>query len=357
VNSEVRIGAKRLYDYLAVKHWNGRALVGPDPGIRLNYRFGRFAKSYLSLLPWKDDLYYLQAQGYWILGNWCLGELTGDPEHEEIAVRCSKYMIEQQGDDGSWLYPNREWRGRVANAEGTWGSLGLLASYRKTGDEVFLLAARAWHDYLVKEIGFQVEGDAWAVNYFAHRRGARVPNNSAFVLRFLAELADVTGDESHMKPCPGLLEFMRTVQKATGEFPYSVAGEVKSKVMPHFQCYQYNAFQCLDLLRYYELTREAVVLPLIVKALAFLQEGLTADGHARYQCGNRYRAVTYHTAALGAAFAKAGRLGVAGYDYQMLAERSYASLLAQQRPDGGFPIHEGTIESFAMAVPILDTWP
>ena len=46
------------------------SLSGPDPGIRFNTRVGRFVKSYFSLLPWSDNLVYMQAQGYWIFGNW-----------------------------------------------------------------------------------------------------------------------------------------------------------------------------------------------------------------------------------------------------------------------------------------------
>ncbi len=69
---ELLDAAKRLHRYLFNNHWTGHALIGPDPGIRFNYRIGRFIKSYFSSIDWKDDLYYLQGQGYWILGNWLL---------------------------------------------------------------------------------------------------------------------------------------------------------------------------------------------------------------------------------------------------------------------------------------------
>lgn len=62
--------ATKLHKYLVDTHWNSGVLSGPDPGIQWNYRIGRFVKSYLRRLPWKDQLCYLQAQGYWVLGEW-----------------------------------------------------------------------------------------------------------------------------------------------------------------------------------------------------------------------------------------------------------------------------------------------
>ena len=62
--------ACRLHAYILKEHWDGRALSGPDPGIRISARIGRFVKSYLNFLPWSDRLIYMQANGYWILNNW-----------------------------------------------------------------------------------------------------------------------------------------------------------------------------------------------------------------------------------------------------------------------------------------------
>ena len=74
---------------------------------------------------------------------------------------------------------------------------------------------------------------------------------------------------------------------------------------------------------------------LVEKLLLFLRLGLADDGHALYECGSRYRAVTYHAAALGAAFSGAGQLGISGYDE--LSDRAFRYVLNRQRPDGGFP--------------------
>ncbi|GEM_PF-111603 len=328
--------AERLHRYLVARHWRVGALVGPDPGIRFNYRIGRFIKSALPGVRWDDDYYYLQAQGYWALANWWLFARTGEEVYRDIALHCSETVLARQRGDGAWEYPNREWKGRVATAEGTWGCLGLLEGYRRTGDRRFLDGVLRWHDYLVKVIGFQRRGDELAVNYFAHRgQGERVLNNSAFALRFLAELADATGDLGYTWPCAGLITFLRRAQRPTGEFPYTVAGAGGSRGRAHFQCYQYNAFQCLDLIHYCEVAQDPSALSLVEGALRFLGTGLGGDGHAHYECGNPHRAVAYHTAALGAAFARAEALGIRGYGG--LAERAYAHLLRLQRPDGGFP--------------------
>src|SRR6266851_474161 len=69
--------ATRLHGYLATTHWNGRALEGPDSGVRFNWRVGRFVKSYLRSLPWSDKLVYLQGQGYWIFDNWLMADVFG----------------------------------------------------------------------------------------------------------------------------------------------------------------------------------------------------------------------------------------------------------------------------------------
>jgi uncharacterized protein YyaL (SSP411 family) len=337
--------AMRLHQYLVSRHWNGNALIGPDVGIRLNYRFGRFIKGYIPRINWNDDYFYVQGQGYWILANWQLFLNTREERFHRMAVCCSDYLLTQQRKDGAWIYPNPEWHGRIATAEGTWGSLGLLESYRRTGDAKFLASAIAWHEFMVQKIGFQQAGTELAVNYFCGRTGARVPNNSAFVLRFLAELWAITRQASYLTHCRGLLKFLQSAQCGTGEFPYAIEGKSSGKRRQHFQCYQYNAFQCLDLMRYYELTEDPAALPLIERTLSFLRHGLAEDGHAFFDCGNGNREVTYHTGVLAQAFARARQVGIEGYD--SFADRAYTYLLTSQRPDGGFVFSRGDYSLFS----------
>jgi hypothetical protein len=77
---------------------------------------------------------------------------------------------------------------------------------------------------------------------------------------------------------------------------------------------------------------------MLERALSFLATGQEDDGHVLYQCGDRSRAVIYHTAATAAAFATADGMGIPGY--RRRAERAYAWVLRQQRSDGGFPHSE-----------------
>jgi hypothetical protein len=322
-----------LHRYLVARHWKGAALKGPDPGIRFNYRIGRFVKNYLPAAAWNDDLYYLQAQGYWVIANWRLYGRTHDHAYRDIATRCAERIVTEQRTDGAWDYPNPEWRGRVATVEGIWGSLGLLETFRQTGDAIFLQHALRWHTFLVNSVGFLRMGDELSINYFAGAVGVRVPNNSTDALRFLAELADATGNPGYLQPCGGLLTFITRAQKTTGEFPYAVEGVGGHAPWPHFQCYQYNAFQCLGLMRYHELTGDPAPLPVIAGVLEFLRTGLAEDGHAFYQCGNQHRAVTYHAAAVGAAFAQAGQLGMKGYED--LSDRAFSYVRLMRQADGG----------------------
>jgi hypothetical protein len=327
---------RRLFAFLADHHWTGDALMGPDCGVRFNYRVGRFIKSYLRRLPWRDDLYYLQSQAYWILASMELQGATGDPRYGEMVAPTAKKIIRRQTAEGAWTYPNPEWSGRIATAEGTWASLGLLAAYHATGDEAFLNGAIRWHTFVERAIGFQKSLGGEAVNYFAGRAGSAVPNNSAFLLRFLGELAAATGNDAYLVRCDGLVRFLAAAQRSNGEFPYTVPGPAAGATnVEHFQCFQYNAFACLDLFRYRDSVGDDAVSSLIAQVLGFLTEGVGEDGHTRYECGPDRRRVTYHTAATAAAFANASKRGWP--DHAAHAARSFAHLLSLQRDDGSFP--------------------
>ena len=332
---ETLAAAKRLHAYLLRRHWREDRLVGPDSGVRFNYRAGRYLKSYLQFIPWRDAQYYLQAQGYWTLSNWRLSELDGAQGFAEAARRCTDSTLAAQRSDGAWDYPNPAWRGRVTAYEGVWAALGLLETYRRTGNSAALDGAIRWHTFLTREIGFQEFDGTLAANYFAGRSACAVPNASTDVLRFLAELADASGSSEYREPCARLLEFLERVQEPTGELPYEVSTETNQSRMEHFQCYQYNAFECLGLMRYLRLTADERAHPVIERTLRFLASGVAPDGYARYACGRTSRRVTYHAAALAACFAEATRLGIVGYED--LGQRTYRWVLERQRGDGSFP--------------------
>ncbi|MGE0761559.1 MAG: hypothetical protein AB7F89_09140 [Pirellulaceae bacterium] len=325
--------ALQVHTYLVTHHVRDGALIGPDPGVRFNYRIGRFGKSYLPWIPWHDDLYYLQAQGYWILAN---GLLTrhGQDRFAELARLASRQIVRRQRADGAWDYPNREWRGRVATVEGVWASLGLLNTFRRERRDEYLAAVLRWHTFFEAHIGFQTCRHGLAVNYFAGESSSPVPNNSVLLLRYLAALAEATGDDKYLQACPALLDFVQHAQSPCGELPYVIGAPGKQ----HFQCFQYHAFMMIDLAEYARLTGDARAFPIAERMRTFLGGALTAAGDARYACGCEHRTVNYHTAAVAAALSLPPW---SDSDSSDLAQRAYARLVSQIRPDGAVPHSRG----------------
>jgi len=311
-------------------------LVGPDPGVRFNYRIWRFLKNCRPRYDWGDNLYYLQAQGYWILANWLLSDQCDD-SFARLAIEASNQVVQNQRDDGGWDYPNREWKGRVATVEGIWASLGLFESYRQTKQDRYLQSSLKWHQFFEQKIGFQFLGDKTAVNYFAETISDPVPNNSALTLRYLANLASVTGNNAYLEPCAGLLRFVRSSQLESGEVPY-VFGDPKRQ---HFQCFQYQAFMFLDILEYYRLTNDDEARGVLIAQARFLSKGISPSGFAYYQCGQHHRTVNYHTAVVAAALQFANAFCDESEQYSNIASKAVQHLLSKQHKDGSFPHSRG----------------
>lgn len=328
---------QRLHRYMMKRHWTGSVVAGPDPGIRLNARFGRFVKSIVPFVPWSDELVYMQSQAYWIMNNWLLYGATGDETFRSIAVATSDAVLERQLAAGYWEYPNPEWRGRIATVEGCFAALGLLDSYDKTSDARYLEAALAWYAYMKLGVGFRSqEREDWlAVNYFAHvdTDGGGVPNNSTLVLWLLARLYETTENDSYLDLTAPLAQWLSDSQLGTGELPYLV-GATPATDRIHFLCQQYNAFEFMDLAHYYRITKDETVWPLMKRLAAFLSEGFTQGGYARYDCGNERIEVTYYTAALAQALQQATTMGLG--DFAKLSTAGYERVIGQQRADGGF---------------------
>jgi hypothetical protein len=334
-----RAMALKVHRYMEDHFVQQGAVVGPDPGVRFNYRLWRFLKCYTPWIPWRDGLYYLQCQGYWVTANWLLARDCQD-HYGQLALQATDQIVERQRPSGAWDYPNPEWKGRVATVEGIWAALALLASYRRSGRDVYLQRALKWHEYFSTQIGYQTYRGWTAVNYFNARPGNPVPNNSAVALRYLADLADATGTAAYRVKCGPMVDFLRQVQLPSGEFPY-IVDEPRKR---HFQCFQYHAFFYLDVLNYYLLSRDEQVLPMLRLLLQFLQEGVAADGSCYYQCQQPYRTVNYHTAAIAAALISTDHVCLSTDErnaYRALAERALGYLARRQAADGSFPHSRG----------------
>lgn len=324
---------RRLADYLVINHFDGSALVGPDPGLRFNARLWRFGKSMLRWLPWADDRMFMQTQGYWIWCNWMLYEMLGEDRFQQNALQTTRSLQSRQTEEGYWHYPLPQWRGRIATVEGNYGALGCIESFRRTQDPAFLQCALQWFEMLINRIGFIPYEDTLTIRYFAGRSGSMIPNNTTLTLQFLAELYDITGEKTVRAYDEQMIGFLSLSQKESGELPYALAppGEQGRE---HFLCYQYNAFQFIDLARTWELTKHGGIYDILSRLIRFLKTGQAPDGHCMYKCGKAYPEVTYYTAALGAAFLKAESIGLGAYGGD--AERAFEHVLTRQNRRGGF---------------------
>jgi len=415
----------RLHGHLARRHVRAGLLMGPDPGIRLNLRLWRFAKSYLGLREGPEKHVFLQGQAYWVLANWLLHDLrlmhqahavpladgTAVPDSDSVfndqARAASEAIVHLQLAYGSWPYPLRERRHLKATIEGNWASLALLESYRWTRDEHYLRAALQWRDFLFSRIGFQSYQGTLAVNYFDQPRG-NIPNNSTNTLWLLAALSELAtppakgnaGQASKMfsqgsrqepagrpfgdceedsgpspstnssepdgRPldenagtskqapagrashslCPegrraemeekiqGLLGFLHLAQRPNGEFPYILASPYEKEKI-HYLCYQYNAFEFLDILHFSRLRPGPQAEDLLRPLAGFLETGMDPKGFARTSCLSPNPRALYYTAAVATALWKAYTIGLLPSADRSL--KSLERLLDYQRPDGSFP--------------------
>lgn len=329
-------GALKLHNFLYQQFWDGEKLLGPDCGVRFNRILWRFGKSYLDFVPWNDNYCYLQAQGYWVLCNWQLYTITGENQYADLAIQCANGILKDQSPEGYWVYPHPGWKGRIGTVEGVFAALGMLATYERTGKTDLLIGIQKWHDYLIRNTGFQKTDAGLAINYFSNKPVGLVPNNSTHALAFFGRMAAIMGDNSYIQYCPALIAFLASVQMETGELPYSLKGEQgDGRDRIHFQCYQYHAFQLQHLAMYYDAVQDDSVLPIIRKIAQFIAGSVREDGSTKFDCLGSSVRVIYHTAAVASALGIARRMGL--HDAIELENRAYDYVLSHQHENGGFP--------------------
>jgi hypothetical protein len=351
-NAELRHAAERLHAHLLKRHYSHGLLRGPDAGIRFQLRLWRFCKAGLNFIPWNDNYVFMQSQGYWILANWMLHELTAEDKYRTVALESTEATLRLQQPGGFWLYPLPERKHLIATVEGNWGAAGLLASFAREGRQKFLQAAERWYDYLLRSVGFQAHTSGKAINYFDRPRG-KIPNNSVEAVWLFVRLWNATRDARFLEHLDALLDFLESVQLPTGELPYIVDGPYE-KGRSHYLCYQYNAFQFLKL-AWAAALRDDVRLGRMLAGLAgFLAQGVTPSGASAVDCSHDRPETDYFTAVLAAALQEAHRRAVQASPadaapkpetetpaLELLSQRCYARLLERQRADGSFAYTTG----------------
>lgn len=301
--------------------------------MRWNIRVWRFVKSYLPLLRPRERYFFLQGQAYWACASWTLADLTGDPSYAAAAREASRVIRIAQRPDGAWDYPLPERRHLVATVEGDFGAVAMLEAYARDADPDWLAGARAWHDHVEREIGYQAHGGGLSVNYFQKPRGL-VPNNTCEWVWVLGKLAQATGDDRFRYRIPALLTFLGAVQLPSGEMPYELAGGSEPRTRTHYLCYQYNAFQCLKLAWYAHASGDAVARRLAERISDFLATGVRANGAVRASCTSELPEVIYYADAVALALHTVSAYG--WREHSALADRAFRWVIAQQRADGGF---------------------
>lgn len=329
--------ALKLYHWLEKEHLRDGLLCGPDPGVRFNWRAGRFFKSVFPSLARGEDYIFMQTQGYWVIGNRMLRALTGESRYSDAARRCAESVLRLETAEGFWPYPLPQRRGLIATLESMWGAAALLDGYELDSRPELLEGAVRACDFIIRNIGFQPHGQGEAINYFQRPRG-KVPNNSVTAVWFFLRMWKATGDSRLLEHVPALARFVESVQLPSGEIPYIVEGP-NERAREHYLCFQYNAFQFL-----YMTWAEALV-PGTWSAAAprrlaeFLENGVRGTGACLIDCSGVRGEVDYYTAALGAALNRADRLGFSAR--RDLSQRCFARLLARQQPGGGFAFSTG----------------
>jgi hypothetical protein len=158
------------------------------------------------------------------------------------------------------------------------------------------------------------------------------------VLYFLAKLKEATGDDRYLEKAPSLISWLYDVQLESGELPYGVRGAPDGAGdWIHFLCYQYNAFEFMDLVIYYRLTGDASVFDILRPLARYLAGGLTPAGFAKYDCHHDTPEVPYYTLAVAQALSQASELGLG--DFDRLVTRAYRQVLDKQRANGRFAYH------------------
>ena len=330
----------KLYDYLLRTHVHNGRVIGPDIGLRWNKVLFHLIKSYIHFVPWNDNYIFMQSLAYWININCRRYQTFRDSESLELIKDAAKCIVSLQRPEGHWTYPLKAWEDKIATVEGNFAALGLIDAYEITNEKVYLESATLWIDCLLKNIGFIEYGtDGLAIKYFAEDRKGAVPNNTTLTLKLLSRSKQVSISTNRVtsEEINKLAHFLACCQLNSGELPYQLRNK-SSKGRTHYQCFQYNAFEFLDLCDTIDVL-ELNALPSVIYGLAkFISVGVKKNGSCRFSCYKDSPQVTYHASAVGAALHEATKRDLG--NYSELSSRCCNYVLSKQLKDGSMPWSE-----------------
>ncbi|MFQ3550167.1 MAG: hypothetical protein SNJ70_10505 [Armatimonadota bacterium] len=339
IKEKANVSASKLWQNIVDNHLKvDGSIMGPDGGGRWNLRVWRFVRSYLPFLPWRNnDRYLLQGQGYWILANYELYNQTRDKKYYEAVTKCADSILKNQTDEGYWVHDAPGWEGRITTVEGCFAAIGLLRAFDLSKDKKYLDGAVKWYDYMMENIGFQKynnDENSLSLRYYSNNFASKlVPNVSTLGLWISSEMHKATNDDTYLQYNTQMINFLIQCQLHTGELPYAI-GKVGEKTRTHYLCYQYHAFELMDLLEYYKNTNDERIIDVIKKVAEYLKNGVRENGDARFACHKKTPTVPYYTAAVSAALLMTTNMGFGNYIEQSL--KGYNRLIEVQRKDGGY---------------------
>jgi hypothetical protein len=341
------------------EYYQDGLIRGPDPGLGLYLRGGRFLANHFFSGKVREKKYvFQQTQAYFIKSSLILYRITNDDEYKQRALEVGDKIVEMQNADGSWPYPIREWRDRTVTVDCNWAAMGLLDLYLETKNMKYLAATQKWIDFLITKVGYsKISEDEIGFRYFRPcSSGTLTPNVTTLSIALLARIYAIKQKGTYKDLISKGLNFIQCVIKPDGEIPYTILVDEKNLTLrrrifrrlsptDHYQCAQYHGFQLMDLCYAIEELGIEKIKDIVSRVSRFLQTFITEDGHVKVQCRNNSSIINYHTSVVGAALLKADEILSLGL-YNM-GRKAMDFVLKQQTKKGGFPFSQREYKVFS----------
>ena len=266
---------------------------------------------------------------------------TKDKEYLNQAIDGSNWLIQNQNKAGFWVFTTFERkRRRVQTVDSTMGALALISLYKVTGNSKLLLISKRWLEYIINNGLIKKKDHTYCMYYLdGDMEDLEVTNVACCIVHLMSEFYKVSNEGKYKKIADNLIPFIKSMQLSSGEFRYSSKRD-------HYQGPQYNAFQLIFLLSYYEITKDKDLKNILEATKNYLESSVNKDGSVqfgpvKYAFNTSNRKLYYHSAAVAAALSE--------YKYQIgnVNERkildSISFALLGQRIDGSFSFGQNAL--------------